>query len=180
MSPFVNFLPIVYFRLAAPHSTVLTPATWRPKQTFMRRCCITAYEKQNTGEEHLIHADSRRLSRSQLFLRSIFRADAHAAKVAPRKMKIRFAADCADSTDSRGFSLFLSALIRPVHAIFHAKTQSRQRPHDARVGGKERFSAFLTHTTARTLSRSSSCRGCCVGLPRFGYDTIDFTSIFIT
>jgi len=32
-------------------------------------------------------------------------------------MKIRFAADGADATDSRGFYLFLSAFIRPICVI---------------------------------------------------------------
>jgi len=32
-------------------------------------------------------------------------------------MKIRFAADFADSTDSRGFFLILSAFIRPIRFI---------------------------------------------------------------
>ena len=44
-------------------------------------------------------------------------ADVHAAMAAPRRMKIRFAADCADATDSRGFFLILSAFIRPICVI---------------------------------------------------------------
>jgi len=41
-------------------------------------------------------------------------------------MKIRFAADCADATDSRGLYLFLSALIRLICVICGESKISRQ------------------------------------------------------